>query len=397
VVTPFEALDIINEKIIPLGTESIPLANARGRVLAAPFISKRNIPVKDSSAMDGYAVKSEDTKPSAKLKVLGVIAAGSDVTGLKVNRGECYRIMTGAFMPLGANAVVQKELTDNGFDTVEIKEAVDSDTHVRFAKENLAEGELLNFSGERLTPLSISRLASAGAIYADVYRRPTVAVISTGTEIASPSEYNVPDKMTDSNSPAIMGITEEAGGIPSYIGVIPDDEKKLSDVLLNLKGFDMVVVTGGISVGDFDFMAHMENKIDLKWYFDKVKQKPGKPFRFGCLSGIPIMALPGNPVSAVFCSFFYLTSAISKLQGAAKSFPEAVSAVLGEKTSHKKGVINYDRVSLVNENGILTAYPYKIQSSGMFASLLTCNAFLELPAEEEGFSRGTVLKAYRYR
>jgi molybdopterin molybdotransferase len=397
-VTPAEALNIISEKVAPLGIESIPLANANGRVAAAPFLSKRDVPIKDSSAMDGYAVNSDDTKaPGARLKVLGVIPAGADISGLKVNRGGCYKIMTGAFIPNGADAVVQKEHTDCGQDIVEIKNAVSKNTNLRFAKENLSEGELLNFVGERLTPFAISYLTSAGALYIDVYRPPRVAVISTGTEIASPSEYDDLSKMLDSNSPAIMAIVEEAGGVPSYLGVIRDDQKKLADTLSALSGYDLAVVTGGISVGDFDFMATMQDKINLRWHFDKVKQKPGKPFSFGELNGFPIMALPGNPVSSIFCAYFYVTCATLKLQGAARCFPETEAVVLGEKIINKKGFVCYNRANLVNENGILTAYSYKTQSSGIFAPLISCNAFLEIPAEAEEIEKGTILKAYRYK
>ncbi|MDR2400192.1 MAG: molybdopterin molybdotransferase MoeA [Deferribacteraceae bacterium] len=397
-ITPSEALSIIQDKIKPLGVESIPLINACRRVLAAPFLSRRSVPMEDSSAMDGYAVRAEDTlNPPAKLKVLGVIPAGSSVEGVHIGKGECCKIMTGAFIPSGSDAVAQKEFTDNGEDLVEIKTSVPSGTHIRLAGENLAEGELLNFAGERLTPFTMSRLVSAGAIYADVYRKPRVAVLSTGTEIAPPAEYDNLKKMLDSNSPAVMAIAEEAGGIPEYLGVIPDDQKKLADALLSLKGFDLAVVSGGISVGDFDFMSRMHEAINLKWHFDKVSQKPGKPFSFGELNGLPIMAFPGNPVSTVFCAFLYMTAAILRLQGANQCVCEPESAVLGEKIAHKKGFVNYDRAKLVNENGILTAYPYKTQSSGIFFSLLACNAFLEIPSEIDVLAKGETVKAYRYK
>jgi molybdopterin molybdotransferase len=397
-ITPAEALKIINEKIMPLGIESVPLANANGRVSASPVLSKRDIPIKDSSAMDGYALSSEDTgNPPAKLKVLGVIPAGADISALRINKGECYRIMTGAFIPPGADAVIQKEYTDDGRDVVEVKTRVSAGSNVRFAKESLSEGELLNFTGERLTPFAIGRLASAGVMYAEVYRKPRVTILSTGTEIASPAEYDDRSKMFDSNSPALMAIAKDAGGVAAYLGAIRDDQKKLADTLSALRGVDLIVVTGGISVGDFDFMASMQDKIGLKWHFDKVKQKPGKPFSFGELNGCPIMALPGNPVSAAFCAFFYMTAAILRLQGANRTSPEAETAVSGEKLTHKKGFTNYDRASLINENGVLTAYPYKTQSSGIFSSLISCNAFLEIPDESEEIAKGSILRAYRYR
>jgi molybdopterin molybdotransferase len=203
--------------------------------------------------------------------------------------------------------------------------------------------------------------------------------------------------MFDSNSPALAAIAESAGGLPSYLGVLPDNRKRLEDTLSALRGFDLAVVTGGISVGDFDFMAHMQERIPLRWDFEKVKQKPGKPFSFGELNGFPLMALPGNPVSAFFCAFFYLTLALLRLQGAGRCLPEGVKVVLGEKISRKKGFTCFDRANVLNENGTLTAYPYKTQSSGIFSSLISCNAFLEIPAEAEALPKGTVLTAYFYK
>ena len=210
-INPDDALSMVLEDIEPLGTETVSVFDALGRVIADRTYSKRDIPIRDSSAMDGYAVRHEDiSKLPAKLIVKGVIAAG-DIQHYTIATGECYRIMTGAYMPQGADTVVEHELTDNGTDTVEIREERKLADNVRYAKDDIARGAVIDYRADRVTPYHISRYISTGAPYLPVYRKPRIAVISTGSEIISSMDYDDMDRMLEANAPAVIGMLQEAG------------------------------------------------------------------------------------------------------------------------------------------------------------------------------------------
>ncbi len=399
-IRPDEALKVVLDALSPVGVENIPVFSALGRIAAQNAVSKRDIPLKKSSAMDGYAVYHDDiVNIPAKLKVLGVIAAGDDVSGIRMSHGECWRIMTGAHVPEQADTVVERELTDDNIPLLGVNKTKKKGDNIRPAKDDIAKGDTVNCSGESITPYYISRLISIGAFHMDIYRKPKVAVISTGSEIASPSEYDNPDKMIDANAPAIIGMLAEAGAEPSYLGVIPDEEEQLIQTLTSLKSYDMVVVSGGISMGDFDCMAKISEKVGLNWQFHNVNQKPGKPLAFGMLqtgaTKVPIFGLPGNPVSCMFCAYYYLIPAVRKMQGMNEPRHRQITALLGEEIDKKKGRIQFDRVKLKVTDGVLYAYPFRTQNSNVIASMVESHAFMELADELEGrLKPGTPVKVF---
>ncbi|MDR2884288.1 MAG: molybdopterin molybdotransferase MoeA [Deferribacteraceae bacterium] len=395
-IKPDEALKAVLETVTPIGTEQISVLDALGRVVANKIISKRDIPIKDSSAMDGYAVYAEDlASDGATLKVLGVIGAGDDVSGMAIARGETYRIMTGAHLPAGADTVVERELSDDGLQIVKITEGKKRGANVRPAKDDIGVGDEVDCVGEVISPYTLSRFISVGALHTWVYAKPRVAVISTGSEIASPEDYDNRDKMLDANAPAIIGLLKEAGADCHYLGVVPDDEAKLLAALKTLKKYDVAVVSGGISAGDFDYMGHISEKAGLSWKFHHINQKPGKPMAFGTLDGVPIFGMPGNPVSCMFCAYFYLVPAIRKMQGMNMPENRAVTAVLGEEVKKKKGRIQFDRVKLEVKEGVIHAYPYSSQGSNLIDSMVKCHAFMKLTDEHEGVLKvGTSVQVY---
>ena len=388
-IKPDEALRIVLGSLSPVGIENIPTINSLGRVAAQNAVSKRDIPLRDSSDMDGYAVYHDDiTNVPSKLKVLGVIAAGDDVSGKRMKRGECWRIMTGAYVPVEADTVIERELTDDNMPALTVNKNKKKGDNIRPAKDDIAKGDIVSCDGELITPYLISRLISIGVFHIDVYRKPRVAVISTGSEIASVSEYDVTEKMLDANAPAVMGILSEAGADTSYLGVVPDEEAQLIDKLNSLRSYDMAVVSGGISAGDFDCMARISEKAGIKWYFQNVNQKPGKPVAFGALKttsiNVPIFGLPGNPVSCMFCSFYYLIPAARRLQGMKDAEHRQITAILGEGIDKKRGRIQFDRVKLKMADGVLYAYPFRTQNSNVIASMVESHGFMELADELEG-------------
>lgn len=391
-----EAVEIVLKHIEPISTERISVFDAVGRVSAESVVSRRNLPPYDTSAMDGYAIKAEDTaNGSASLKVKGVIAAGDSVAGLSINNGECYRIMTGAFLPAGTDSVIQHELTDNGIEIVNINQQVKYGFCVRLKGEDLHEGSLIDRVGERFTAYHIGRYVSAGVFYTSVYRKPRIALISSGNEIADPAVQDDPDKIFDSNSQMAKIFFQQLGAEVSYIGVVPDDKKALLDTFKSLKNFDMIVTSAGISVGDFDYMNLIADQLGIKWLFSKINQKPGQHMAFGFKGDTPVFACPGNPVSAMFCNFFYTKPALLKMMGLKEYKNKPVKVVLAQDVTKKKGRVQFDRVKVVVENGVMKAYPFVTQDSHIIESLVSANAYAKFTNEMIGtIKAGTELYAY---
>ena len=395
-IRPYDALNVVLDNIKPLGAENIALSCSLDRICLAPVISNRDVPQKDSSAMDGYAVRKADLgRLPATLKVLGLIAAGEDVSALSVAPGECYKIMTGAHVPKGADTVIEWELTDSGTDKVIINSLSSMGTNIRPAKDDIARGEQVDFTGRRISPFIISRFASIGAFFVDVSRKPRVAVIATGSEIAPHSAYLESEKLLDANSPAVTAMLNKEQADVSFLGVVEDSEEALLAVLERASGFDMVVISGGISTGEFDYMAKIADRAGINWLFHKIYQKPGKPVAFGFLkNGVPIFALPGNPVSCMFCAYFYVIPAIRKMSGLAGAAQTFALATLESDVKRKSGRIQFDRVKLRRVKGRLYARPFSSQNSNLISSMVDSNAFMELDDFEGTVKTGEEVKVY---
>ncbi len=391
-----DAVNIVLDNIKPLGMERISIFESLNRVIGEEIISRRNLPPYDTSAMDGYAIKAEDTKNNGcTLKVKGVIAAGDNVSGLSINNGECYRIMTGAFLPMGADSVIQHELTDNGKETVNIGQEVKHGFCVRYKGEDLKTGDIINRIGERFSPYHIGRYISAGIFYTSVYRKPRIALISTGNEIADPSIQDKPDMIFDSNSQMASQFFTQLGADVSYIGVVEDSAEAILNTFKTLKNYDMIVTSAGISAGDFDYMNLIADELGIKWLFSRINQKPGQHMSFGFMGETPVFACPGNPVSAMFCNFYYVKPALQKMMGLKEYRNKPVSVILGADVIKKKGRVQFDRVKVVIENGKLKAYPFTTQDSHIIESLVSANAYAKFTNEMVGtVAQGTELDAY---
>ncbi len=391
-----KAVEIVLENIKPLGLERISIFESLNRVAGEKIISRRNLPPFDTSAMDGYAIKSADTKDEgAVLKVKGVIAAGDNVAGLSIESGECYRIMTGAFLPNGADSVIQHELTDNGKEQVNIPQKVKNGFCVRYKGEDLKAGDVIDRIGEKISPYHIGRYVSAGIFYTSVYRKPRIALISTGSEIADPANQDNPDMIFDSNGQMAYQFFTQLGAEVSYIGVIKDDKDELLNTFKSLNNFDMVVTSACISAGDFDYMNLIADELGIKWLFNKINQKPGQHMAFGFMGNTPVFACPGNPVSAMFCNFYYVKPAIQKMMGLKEYRNKPISVFLGADVIKKKGRVQFDRVKIVIEQGRLYAYPFTTQDSHIIESLVSANAYAKFTNEMVGtVAKGTELSAY---
>ena len=367
-----------------LPTEKREILNCAGYVLAEALHAEENIPPFDNSAMDGFAVRAADvqnaseTKP-AVLTVVETIAAGYAPTK-QVAPGQTSRIMTGAMMPEGADAVVMQEVTQRDGDEVKIFEGVDKTGNVRFTGESVAEGQQVMGKGKYLRPPEVSMLASLNCPEVTVYRKPTVAIVSTGDELTPLGEPLEPGKIRDSNRYGLYAQVEEAGGIPIDMGIAPDDEAETERIFrAALAKTDALITSGGVSVGEHDVVKSVLARLG-KINFWRVAMKPGKPQAYGISDGKPIFGLPGNPVSSLVVFELFVRPALLKMAGHTELLRPTFKATLAEPVTNRDGRVNYMRAILKASNGHYTAETTGPQGSGILHSLVLANGLITIPA-----------------
>ncbi len=371
--------------------DTIPILPAEKReilactdyVLAEALHAEENIPPFDNSAMDGYAVRAADVKNASEqnpavLSVVETIAAGYAPTK-QVAAGQAARIMTGAMMPHGANAVIMQEVTQQEGDEVKIFESIDTAGNVRFTGESVAEGQQVMGKGKHLRPPEVSMLASLNCAAATVHRKPTVAIVSTGDELTPLGEPLEPGKIRDSNRYGLYAQVEEAGGIPIDMGIAPDDEAETERIFrAALAKADALITSGGVSVGEHDVVKTVLAKLG-KINFWRVAMKPGKPQAYGIAGGKPIFGLPGNPVSSLVVFELFVRPALLKMAGHKDLLRPTFKATLAETITNRDGRVNYMRAILKVSDGEITAQTTGPQGSGILHSLVLANGLITIP------------------
>jgi molybdopterin molybdotransferase len=373
----------------PLPSVQSPLLDALGLVLSEDIQSSVNVPPFGNSAMDGFALKSHDTadatpKTPRTLRVRGEVAAGQSPATL-VEPGTAIRIMTGAPLPDGADAVIRfEEVVDVGSSStdpqIELSRPVRPFENVRAAGEDVRAGSTVVRAGTVLRPLVIGLLAAIGRTTVDVIRRPVVAILSTGDEIVEPDHEPGPAQIRNSNGPMLAALTRQYGGEPRQLGIARDSEPAIRKLLRTCGEADLLVTSGGVSVGDFDAVKQVlqrEGQIDL-W---RVRMKPGKPLAFGFIGGTPLLGLPGNPAAAAVAFSQFGRPAIRKMLGLAQLEPRSVRAQLdadienrGKRRHFVRGVINI-------QQGVLAVRPVGGSTSGALTGLAAANCFIILSEE----------------
>ncbi|MFC1521013.1 gephyrin-like molybdotransferase Glp [Elusimicrobiota bacterium] len=332
-ITPDKALKTILDNIPILDHEVISYRRSLGRILAEDIKARNDAPCFDNSEMDGFAVKAQDLAGASKssprvLKIQGIVKAG-DAPGLEVNDHETLKIMTGAQLPKGANAVVMKEMSDEiGGGVVRIFQEPKRGEFIRKRGSDVRHGEVIIRANTRIRSYEIAFLASQGIHKVSVYRKPKVALIVTGDELLEESESLKPGKIRNSNGPSLVSILERWGAIPLNRGFVRDDVRLLeSEIKKSLRSSDAVLVSGGVSVGDYDYTKSLLEKIGVKVILWKVAAKPGKPLLFGIYepkahqhlgsvrTNKPVFGLPGNPVSVLVSFEEFVLPALEKMQG----------------------------------------------------------------------------------
>lgn len=369
-LTVEEALDAILTRITRLATERVDVVAALGRVLAEPIVSRRRIPPWANSAMDGYAVRAADTGVGRTLTVVGTVVAGS-VPERALGAGEAMRIFTGAPLPAGADAVVPQEDVDAVDARLTLRGAVAHAAFVRPAGEDVREGDRVLEPGLVIGPAEIGILATLGCAQVDVSRRPRVAVLSTGSELADLGTEPAPGQIPNSNTYALMAQVMEAGGIAINLGVVPDRREDIEARVRRGREADVLVSSAGVSVGDLDLVREALTRAGAELHLWKVSMRPGKPITFGSLGGRPVFGLPGNPVSAMVTFELFVRPALLAMMGRRQIHRARVRARAAADIPNPGSRRGYLRVSLARDGGGFHARLTGDQGSGILRSMVS--------------------------
>jgi molybdopterin molybdotransferase len=404
-----EALEKVLQEIDIIETETVPILESTGQVLAADVRSNINVPPLDNSAMDGYAVLAADTRGASQevprsLRVIDTVMAGA-ISYREITTGTAIRIMTGAPVPAGADAVIQFENTDEEQrkaanpnrppETVGIMCEARPGQNIRRAGESIAAGSTILKKGAVIRPAEIGVLASVGLSRVQVIRRPVVAVLSTGDELTEVGSPLPEGKIYDSNLYSIAALVKRYGGVPLVLGIARDNEAELVARLKEAQDADMLLTTGGVSMGDYDMVKEILAR-DGRMVFWKVRVKPGKPLAFGKIKGrhkdIPHLGLPGNAVSCMVSFELFVRPAILKMMGKQNLNKPTVEAILEDSLSNKEDRRLYDRAVVARRNGHYYARLTGPQGSGILTSMSQANSLVLIP-EGETFRKGETVQA----
>jgi molybdopterin molybdotransferase len=380
-----EAQALVLGSIKPLGIERVDLFSALNRVLAEPIVSSLDVPRWRSSVMDGYAVRSQDVQETpVTLPVTEEIAAGS-IPRHPLGAGEASRIFTGAMMPGGADAVVIQENTTLDEDGVCVLKPVRPGANMVEAAAYLRAGDLLISAGTVLHAPEIGILSSVGKSFVSVYRRPVVAILSTGNELVPLGNELKPGQIVDSNQYALAAQVLEAGAIPRLLGVVKDDIPSLTRAITEALDADFILSSGGVSVGDYDHVKTVLRSLGAQILFEKVRVKPGKPLTFALLNQVAYWGLPGNPVSCMVGFWLTVYPAIRKSMG----YPESLQnlpILTAQLTAPADGTGDretYVRGVLYQQEKQLYFTPRSSHASGNLANLRGLNGFAIVPVGTE--------------
>ncbi|MGV8835174.1 molybdopterin molybdotransferase MoeA [Cellvibrio sp.] len=384
-----EALARICNQLNPVReTETIGLHAALDRVLAAPIAAPINVPAGDNSAMDGYALRAQDC--TAALNVIGQSLAGHPFTGA-LDSNQAVRIMTGALVPVGADTVVMQENVQRAGDLITLTQMPEAGENIRRAGEDIKSGSEVLAAGQRLSALDIGLLASLGIAQVTVVRRLRVAILTTGDELLPAGAAPEQGKIYDSNRPLLGALLTRMPIDLIDLGIVADDLPALRNAFTTaMQWADVVISTGGVSVGDADYTKDVLAELG-EIDFWKIAMKPGKPFAFGRLGQGWFFGLPGNPVSTAVTYHQLVVPGLRHLAGETISPPQMLSAVAGHALKKQPGRTDFQRGILTNNNGVTTVISAGLQSSGVLSAMAQANCYIRLDAERGSVAEGEIV------
>ena len=381
-----EARTMMLDRTRPAGTVSVPLKEALGLVLAEGVTALHDVPPFDNSAMDGYAVRAAETTGASPdrpitLKTIDFLPAGK-APETDLSPGTAIKIMTGAPVPQGADGVVMVEVTRRKGDSVEIHAGVTEVENIRRAGEDVPKGDPVAAAGDRLAPPLIGLVAAVGHPVVTVHRRPRVGILITGDELVEPGEDLPPGKIRNSNAYSLYTQILQAGGEPVEFGVIPDDPDRLRDAFADaFDRCDIVLSSGGVSMGDLDFVEGSAGDAGAEILFTRIAQKPGKPLVGGTVGDVLFFGLPGNPVSVMVCFEVYVRPIIRKMLGFRELFRPTLTGTFPEGYRKKPERMEWVRVTLEKKKGRTLLRPSAPQGSGILRSMARGQGLAEIPKE----------------
>jgi molybdopterin molybdotransferase len=381
--------------------EAVALADALGRVLAEDVVATVALPPRDNASMDGFAVRSADVINASdgapvRLRVVETIAAGT-LPSREVATGEASRIMTGAYVPGGADSVIRVEDTTADGEAVLVRDARDARRNIRARGEDVTPGNVVMRAGVSVGAAHIGVLSSVGRGVVRVHRKPRVAVLATGDELVRIEDFALVERgerIVSSNSYALCAAVRAGGGEPVDLGIAPDDPEKLADCLRRAEGCDLVLTSGGVSVGDFDYTRTVIEALGGVLSLWRVRMRPGAPLGFGRVFGVPWLGLPGNPVSALVTFELFGRPMLRRMSGHARPHRRTIAVTLGQDIQIGAPLTHFLRVVLEpGHDGHPVAYLTGAQSSGMLTSMSAAEALLVVPPDHPMVEAGTQLRA----
>jgi molybdopterin molybdotransferase len=399
---PFEeALRMALEGVNVLDARRVPLTQASGLILAEDAASDTDLPPFDRAAMDGYAVRSADlTESGRELVVVGEVTAGEE-PALEIAPGQCVRIFTGAVTPEGADAVAMQEITSpgGGEGRVRFAEAVEPGANIAKRGEDVRAGDVVLRAGARLGAARIALAAAAGVAELTVIPRPSVSVLSTGSELVPAGRPVRPGQIRDANGPALVSRIGSAGFAATFLGIAPDDADETTAKIEAGLESDCLVISGGVSVGDRDFVPEVLRDLGVEFRFSRVAVKPGKPTKFGLRGAQVVFGLPGNPVSALVVAELLVLPVLRRMAGREDTTPRARRGRLTRDTRKKKGRRLFAPARLVDAGagegtGLPEVEPLEYHGSADLAAYSRTDVLFTLPAESAGEPAGAEVDFY---
>jgi len=392
VISVEEALSRLLTPLEKLPLEQVSIVDGLGRVLAEDVAARRTQPPFAVSAMDGYAVRAEDLAAvPVELRIVAEVPAGAGFGG-HVGPGEAARIFTGAPLPAGTDTIVIQEDTQRDGDRVRVIEGAAHGRYVRREGLDFGESDVLLRAGRRLTARDIGLLAAMNRPWLFVHRRPRIGILSTGDEIVMPGDPIGPHQIVSSNSLALAAFVAVCGGIPVSVGNAPDDPEALRQIAAATRGVDLLVTTGGASVGDHDLVRDALGADGLELDFWQIAMRPGKPLMVGSYRGTPMVGLPGNPVSTLVCALLFLRPALERLSGAAPAAEAAPTARLGAPLPKNDRRQDYLRSRLaLAADGTLEVFPFEVQDSSMMRLMATADCLVVRPPLAPAIAAGALV------
>jgi molybdopterin molybdotransferase len=392
-----QALKIVLENLKILPSQDIKLTDALNRVIREDIYADVDIPQLDNSAMDGYAVRSEDTKGASfdNPKVLEVIEdlRTGNISEKTITENQAIRISTGGIIPEGADSVIMVEFTEGlGMDKVKIFREVKPGGNIRRKGEDIKKGELVISNGTLLRTSHIGILASLGKAKVKVTEKPKVAILATGDELINLDEELRPGKVRSANSYSLYSQVIKSGAIPLNLGIARDDAKDLEQKIEKGLNANLILTSGGVSVGKYDLVKSVLERLGMDLKFHKVAMRPGRPLLFGIIKGIPFFGLPGNPVSSMVGFEIFVKPAIWKILGRKTNDENEIEAILEEDIKKKRGFKYFLRAVTEWSDEKYFTRTTGPQGSGILKSMILVNSLMILPEEEEFIKKGTKVK-----